>query len=39
MLKGKIARDLTVEFAEPAFSDQALRKVIEFAERLNRGME
>jgi hypothetical protein len=39
MQKGKIARDLTVEFVQPAFSDQALRKVIEFAERLNRRME
>jgi hypothetical protein len=39
MQKGPIARDSTVDFAQPAFPDQAKRKTIEFASRLNRGMK
>ena len=39
MQKGEIARDSSENFAQPAYSDQAMRKMIEFAARLNRGMK
>jgi hypothetical protein len=39
MQNRNFARDTTVDFAPPAFPDQAQRKMIEFASRLNRALE
>jgi hypothetical protein len=38
MQKGNVARDSSGHFAQAAFPDQAKRKMIEFASRLNRGL-
>ena len=35
MQKGQIARDSNMDYAQPAFPDQASHKTIEFASRLN----